>query len=214
MKRSVRDILAVAATAAIASGSIAALAAEAPHNVRGTIVRVDGNIINIKEHGGASDALHLTNDAKIVSVTEASLADVKPGSFVGTTAIPQADGTMQAVEIHIFPESMRGTGQGDRAWDTAPKSTMTNGTVAQKVNSKAPQKVENVAGNTLTVSYGGGDKVVTVTPKTKVVALVPGDRSELKPEAEIFVPAATRNPDGTLEASRVTVGKNGLAPPM
>jgi hypothetical protein len=214
MQSSIPKVLAVAATAMIAFGSVKALAADPPSNVRGKVVRVDGDTIDIRKRDGSSAAVHLTNDAKIVLVAEASLSDVKPGSFIGTTASPHTNGTLQASEIHIFPESMRGAGQGDRAWDTAPKSTMTNGTVAQKGNSKAPQKVENVAGDTVTVNYGSGDKVVTVTPATKVVALVPGDRSELKPEAEIFIPAATTKADGALEASRITVGKNGLTPPM
>jgi hypothetical protein len=206
MQSSIRNILVAAAAGAIVIGPLATVALGAPLNVRGTIQHVDGNTIQVKESSGGSVAVHLTNDAKVVSVARASLSDVKPGTFVGTAAIPQSDGTLQAIEVHIFPESMRGTGEGDRAWDIAPKSSMTNGTVAQEVN-----KVE---GNNLTVRYRGGDKVVAVTPKTQVVALVPAGPSDLKPDEKIFIPAATRKDDGSLEASRVTVGKDGLAPPM
>jgi hypothetical protein len=195
-----------AAVGAMLFGPVAASAVGSPLNVRGTITHVAGNTIDVMERGGSSATVHLTNNAKITSVAKASLSDVKPGSFIGTTATPQPDGTLQAIEIHIFPPAMRGTGDGSRAWDLVPRSSMTNGTVAQKVN--------NVAGDKLTVDYRGGDKVVTVTPKTEVVALVLGDRSELKPKTKIFIPGATKGPDGALEASRVTVGEKGLAPPM
>ena len=195
-----------AAVGAMLFGPVAASAVGSPLNVRGTITHVAGNTIDVMEHGGSSATVHLTNNVKITSVAKASLSDVKPGSFIGTTATPQPDGTLQAIEIHIFPPAMRGTGDGSRAWDLVPRSSMTNGTVAQKVN--------NVAGDKLTVDYRGGDKVVTVTPKTEVVALVLGDRSELKPKTKIFIPGATKGPDGALEASRVTVGEKGLAPPM
>lgn len=205
MRSRIRSIVAVLTAGTLMSIPFAAQGLGTPQNLRGTIARVSGDTIEIREDAGRSAAVHLTNDAKVVSVAAASLSDVKPGSFIGTAATARSDGTLQAKEIHIFPNSMRGAGEGHRAWDLGPNSTMTNGTVAQ---------VSNVAANTLTVNYKGADKVVTVTPNTEIVTLVPGDRSELQPGARIFVPGATENTEGSLEASRLTVGKNGLAPPM
>jgi hypothetical protein len=213
MKNSVRNYFIFAAAGVFALG-VAALAASPPMNVRGTIAQVDGNTIDIKERDGEVAKIRLADNAKIVSVAKASLSDIKPGSFIGTAATPGTDGKLQAVEVHIFPESMRGTGEGNRAWDLSPKSSMTNGTVAQKSNKVENNKVNSVEGNDVTVNFNGGTKIVTVTSDTKVVTLVPGDRSELKPNAEIFIPAATRTPDGALEANRVTVGKDGIPPPM
>lgn len=213
MKHSVRNYL-IFAAAGIFALSVAALAASPPMNVRGTIAQVDGNTIDIKERDGGVAKIHLADNAKIVSVAKASLSDIKPGSFIGTAATPGTDGKLQAIEVHIFPESMRGTGEGNRAWDLTPKSSMTNGTVAQKSTKVENNKVNSVEGNDVTVNFNGGIKIVTVTSDTKVVTLVPGDGSELKPNAKIFIPAATRTPDGALEANRVTVGKDGIPPPM
>jgi hypothetical protein len=224
MRYSVRNYL-IFATAGIFALSVAALAASPPMNVRGTIAQVDGNTIAIKESDGGVAKIHLADNAKIVSVAKASLSDIKPGSFIGTAATPGTDGKLQAIEVHIFPESMRGTGEGNRAWDlapkssmtngtAAPKSSMTNGTVAQKSNKVENNKVNSVEGNDVTLNFNGGTKIVTITSDTKVVALVPGDRSELKPNAKIFIPAVTRTPDGALEANRVTVGRDGIPPPM
>ena len=231
MKHSVRNYL-IFAAAGIFALSVAALAASPPMNVRGTIAQVDGNTIDIKERDGGVAKIHLADNAKIVSVAKASLSDIKPGSFIGTAATPGTNGKLQAIEVHIFPESMRGTGEGNRAWDLTPKSSMTNGTaapkssmtngtvaqkssmtngtVAQKSNKVESNKVNSVEGNDVTVNFNGGTKIVTVTSDTKVVTLVPGDRSELKPNAKIFIPAATRTPGGALEANRVTVGKDGI----
>ena len=213
MKHSIWNSI-IFATAGIVVLSVPALAASPPINVRGTIAQVDGNTIDIKERDGGVAKVHLADNAKIVSVAKASLSDIKPGSFIGTAATPRTDGKLQAIEVHIFPESMRGTGEGNRTWDLTPKTSMTNGTVAQKSNKVENNKVNNVEGNDVTVSFNGGTKIVTVTSATKVVTLVPGDRSELKPNAKIFIPAATRTPDGALEANRVTVGKDGIPPPM
>jgi len=213
MKHGVRNCL-IFTAAGIFALSVAALAASPPTNVRGTIARVDGNTLDIKERDGGVAKIHLADNAKIASVTKASLSDIKPGSFIGTAATPGKDGKLQAIEVHIFPESMRGTGEGDRAWDLTPKSSMTNGTVAQKSDKVEANKVNRVEGNDVTVNFNGSTKIVTVTPDTKVVTLVPGDRSELKPNAKIFISAATRAPDGALEANRVTVGKGEISPPM
>ncbi len=201
-----RSVLIVLAAASIALSSEAALAAGTTSNVRGTIEQINGDTMQVKESNGTSVIVRLAQNAKVASVSKASLSDVKPGTFIGTAAMPQPDGRLQALEVHIFPESMRGTGEGNRAWDAGHGSSMTNGTVGQEVN-----KVE---GNTLTLKYRGGDKTVTVAPSTKVVALVPGDRNDLKPNEKVFIPAATAVANGSFEATRVTVGKDGVAPPM
>jgi hypothetical protein len=174
--------------------------------VRGTIVQVDGNTLTVKAANGALLNIHLNNNAKVVAIVGASLTDIKPGTFVGTTAVPQPGGTLRAVEVHIFPESMRGTGEGHRAWDLGPSSTMTNGTVATAV--------EKVEGHTLTIKYRDGEKAVVVTPDTAIVSYVPADRTELKANAKVFISAATQNADGSLETDRVNVGRDGLTPPM
>lgn len=205
MQTTVRSVLIAVAAASIVLPS-QVLAVGTANNVRGTIEHVSGDTMQVKQNNGTPVTVRLAQNAKIASVTRASLADVKPGTFIGTAAMPQPDGHLQAIEIHIFPESMRGTGEGNRAWDAGSGSSMTNGTVGQEVN-----KVE---GNTVTVKYRGGDKAVTVTPSTKVVGLVPGDRNDLKPNEKVFIPAPTAVGNGSLEANRVTVGKNGVAPPM
>jgi len=174
--------------------------------VRGTIVQVEGSALTVKATNGALLNIHLNNNTKVVAIVAASLTDIKPGSFVGTTAVPEPGGTLRAVEVHIFPESMRGTGEGHRAWDLGPTSTMTNGTVALAV-----QKVE---GHTLSIKYKDGEKTVVVTPDTAIVSYVLADRSELKANAKIFIGAATQNADGSLETDRVNVGRDGLTPPM
>jgi hypothetical protein len=214
MKHSVRNGLKFVTAGIVALSPLAALAVGPSTNVRGTITSINGDTLAVKERGGASAEVHLANNAKIVSVAKADLSDIKPGTFIGTAATPRTDGTLQAIEIHIFPASMRGTGEGSRAWDLAPKSSMTNGTVTQKSSKVEKNKVSKVEGNNLTVEYNGGTKVVTTTPSTRVVTLVPGDRSELKPNASVFIPGATRSPDGALEAARITVGKDGIPPPM
>jgi hypothetical protein len=194
------------ATGVIALGLTAASAVGAPVNLRGTITRVSGDTLEIHERNGAATEVHLTKDAKVATVVKASMSEVKPGSYVGTAAVPGPKGTLRALELHIFPPSMRGVGEGSRAWNLTPQSSMTNGTVAQKV--------ARVSGDKVVVDYRGGHKTVSITPTTKVVALVPGNRSDLKAKAKIFIPGAIRNPNGSLEASRVTVGRNGVAPPM
>ena len=211
MKDRIRNGL--VATVMIVLSPIVTQAADRPTNVRGTITNVDGNTIEINGRNGPAK-VHLADNTEVTSVAKATLSDIKPGSFIGTAATPRTDGTLQAIEIHIFPESMRGTGEGSYAWDTGAKSTMTNGTVAQRPGRVSDNKVSKVEGSNLTVDYNGGSRVVTTTPDTRVVTLVPGDRSELKPNARVFIPGATKGVDGVLQASRITVGRNGIAPPM
>jgi hypothetical protein len=174
--------------------------------VRGTIERVEGQTLVVKSRDGAELKVVLPDNALIVAIVKASLSDIKQGSFVGVTGMPQADGSQKAVEVHIFPEAMRGTGEGHRPWDLRPQSTMTNANVEQTV--------AGVDGHTLTLKYKDGEKKIIVLPETAIVTYMPGDKSELKPGVKIFIAAANKQPDGTLQAPRVNFGKDGLTPPM
>src|SRR5262245_11432782 len=182
------------------------LAQDAPLRVRGTIEQVDGNKLGIKERDGSQLTVRLAENGSVVALIKASVEDIKPGGFVGVTSVPQADGSLHAIEVHIFPEAMRGTGEGHRPWDLLPQSTMTNATVTEAVT-----KVE---GHTITLKYKDGEKAIVVKPETAIVTYVPGDKSELKPGAKIFIPAARKQADGTFETPRVNVGRGGVTPPM
>ena len=174
--------------------------------VRGTIERVEGPILLVKARDGAELKVSLTDNTVVVALVKASFADIKPGTFVGVTGMPQPDGSQKAVEVHIFPEAMRGTGEGHYPWDLRPQSTMTNANVQEAVT--------GVDGQTLTLKYKDGEKKVIVPPDTPIVLYVPSSKSELKPGTKIFIAAATKRPDGILEAPRVNFGKDGLTPPM
>jgi Domain of unknown function (DUF5666) len=174
--------------------------------VRGTVEAADGPMITVKSRDGQNYKIKLTDNAVVRGIVKAPLSDIKANSFIGVTGMPQADGTQKAVEIHIFPEAMRGTGEGHRPWDLVPSSTMTNATVAQMV--------KGVSGDEITLKYKDGEKKIVVAPDTVIVTYLPGDRSELKPGAKIFIAAANKKDDGTLEASAVSVGRDGVAPPM
>ena len=188
-----------------ASAAPIAHAQEPPVRVRGTIDRMDGDLYVIKARGGSEMRVKLPDNVMIVSLVKASLADIKQGSYVGVAGMPQADGSQKALEVHIFPEAMRGTGDGHRGWDLQPSSTMTNGAVEQTAAS--------ANGQLLTLKYKDGEKKIIVSPDTPIVTYVPGEKSELKPGAPIFIAAATKLPDGTLQSPRVNVGR-GVVPPM
>jgi hypothetical protein len=192
--------------AAFALALTASAWAQDTMRVRGAIERVDGNTIVVKSRDGTELKVALANNALIVAIVKASLADIKQGSFVGVTGMPQADGSQRAIEVHIFPESMRGTGEGHYPWDLRPGSTMTNANVEQTVT--------GVDGQTLSVKYKDGEKKLIVPPDATIVTYTPGDKSELKPGTKIFIAAAKKLPDGTLEAPRVNYGRDGLTPPM
>jgi Domain of unknown function (DUF5666) len=177
--------------------------------VRGTIEQVEGQTLMVKSRDGAELKVVLADNALIVGIVKASLLDIKPGSFVGVTGMPQADGSQKAVEVHIFPEAMRGTGEGHYPWDLRPQSTMTNANVAN-----VEQTVTAVEGRTLTMKYKDGEKKIIVPSDVPIVTYVMSDKSELKPGAKIFIAAAKKLPDGTLQAPRVNFGKDGLTPPM
>ena len=182
------------------------LVAQETVRVRGTIESVDGMAYAVKTRNGESVKVVLADKPLFVAMAKASMADIKPGMFVGSTAMPEPDGSLRAVEVHIFPEAMRGTGEGHRPWDLAPQATMTNANVETAVT--------GVGGQTLTVKYKGGEKTLKVTPETAVVTYAPGDRTEVKAGTRIFIAAAEKKTDGTLQAVRITYGKDGLTPPM
>jgi len=192
--------------ALIFAGSMVAAQSQDRVRVRGTIESVDGRTLNVKGRDGNPIKVKLTDDAKVLTVDRKSLADVKPGVFVGITAMPQPDGTQKAVEIHIFPEAMRGTGEGHRPWDLMPNSTMTNANIDSEVTS------DN--GKELVLKYKDGEKKFIVPVNIEVVMFAPAAVSDLKAGEKIFIVAGKKLADGSVEAARVVVGHNGVNPPM
>ena len=199
-----RPLIALAMVAASTAFAIAQKA-PVPTRVRGAIEAVDGDTLTVKSRAGEDVKLHMAADIRIVGITKISLADIKVGSFIGTTTVPGPDGGNNAVEVHVFPEDMRGTGEGSRPYDLKPNSTMTNATVSESV-------VGN-DGHTLLVKYKDGEKKVLVTPETPVVTYVPADKADLKAGAKVIA-FMKQLPDGSFETNRVSVGRDGLTPPM
>jgi hypothetical protein len=195
------------AIAMLAASSLAAIAQQppTPSRVRGTIEGVDGDALTVKSRDGEDVKLRMTGDVRVVGITKISLSDIKVGSFIGTTTVPGPDGSQNAVEVHVFPENMRGTGEGSRPYDLRPNSTMTNATVAQTVAGND--------GHTLMVKYKDGEKKVVVSPDTPVVTYVPADKSDLKAGAKVIA-FIKKLPDGSFETNRVSIGRDGLMPPM
>ena len=195
------------AVAMVAASSLYAIAQQppSPTRVRGTIEGVEGDVLAVKSRSGEDFKLRMASDMPVLGITKISLSDIKVGSFVGATTVPGPDGGNNAVEVHVFPENMRGTGEGSRPFDLRPNSTMTNATVAESV-------VGN-DGHTLLVKYKDGEKKVVVTPETPVVTYVPAEKSDLKAGAKVIA-SFKKLPDGSFEANRVNVGLNGLTPPM
>jgi len=195
------------AVAMVIVSSLFAIAQQppSPSRVRGTIEGVDGDMLAVKSRAGEDVRLRMTADMRVVGIVKIALSDIKVGSFIGTTTVPGADGSQNAVEVHVFPEEMRGTGEGSRPFDLRPNSTMTNATVAQTVAGND--------GHTLLIKYKDGEKKVVVGPDTPVVTYVPADRSELKAGAKVIA-AMKKLPDGSFETNRVSVGRDGLTPPM
>ena len=192
--------------AVLAAIGVTAASAQPPPTVRvrGTIEAVDGQMLTIKTREGNEVKAKLADKATIAAVVKASYADIRQGGFIGVTGMPQADGSQTCREIHIFPEAMRGTGEGHRPWDLEPKSTMTNATV---------EEVTSVGEHEIRLKYKDGEKKIVVGPECPIVSYAPGDKSDLKPGAKVFIGAATRQADGTLSAARINVGRDA-APPM
>jgi hypothetical protein len=199
-----RFALGVAALAFVAVMPPAA-AQDQPVRVRGMIERIDDGLYIVKARNGSEHKVKLADNGAVVALVKASLADVKQGSYIGVSGMPQPDGSQKALEIHIFPEAMRGTGDGHRPWDLQPSSTMTNGAVEQTSAS--------ADGQVLMLKYKDGEKRIVVPADCPIVGYLPGDKSELKPGAPIFISAAQKQSDGTLVTPRINVGR-GTAPPM
>jgi hypothetical protein len=176
-----------------------------PVRLRGTIEAVEGNVVTVKAVGEADAKVILADKAVIIAVVKATLAEIKEGTFLGSAAIPQADGTQKAVEVHIFPEEMRGTGEGHRPYPPVANGTMTNG-------SASGATVSGIEGSTITVKYTGGEKKIIVPPNAPILRYEIGGKADLKPGAHFTVLAATKKPDGTFETSRINVGRDGAVP--
>jgi hypothetical protein len=172
--------------------------------IRGDIEALDGQDIRIVSRSGQKVSLRLAGDMQVQAVVPISIDAIRPGSFIGSAAVTQPDGTLRALEVHVFPEAMRGTGEGHRPFDLGPESTMTNGTVGDVVLS---------SGRTLKVGYKGGEKTIVVPPETPIVTYEPGSRALLVNGAHVIV-FATEGPANSLTATRIAVGKDGLVPPM
>ena len=173
--------------------------------IRGAIEAVDGSLLTVKSREGTEMKVRVTDNVAVFGVAKTAMSEIKPGSYIGVSAMPEPDGTQKALAVHIFPESQRGAAEGFRPWDLRPNSTMTNATVAETV--------AGTDGQNILIKYKDGEKKVVVPPDTPIVTFVAGDKSELKPGAKIIIFSATKE-DGTLEAARVNVGRDGITPPM
>jgi hypothetical protein len=192
-------VAAFAATTALAQ-------APAPQTVRlrGVIETVAGNAVTAKSDKGDPLTINLADKMLVVGVVKASLKDIKEGDFIGSGAMPQPDGSQKAIEVHIFAEQMRGTGEGFRPWDGAPNSTMTNGTVGTTVT--------GVDGPVVTVKYKDGDKKIVVGSDVPVVRYEIADMNAVKPGVAFSVVAAQKQPDGSFNINRINVGRDGVVP--
>jgi hypothetical protein len=177
-----------------------------PVRIRGTIESVDGPMLMIKSREGTDMKVRMTDNVAVFGVAKTELSEIKPGSYIGVSAMPEPDGTQKALAVHIFPESQRGAAEGFRPWDLRAGSTMTNATVAETVG--------GTDGQNILVKYKDGEKKVVVPPGTPVVTFVAGDKSEVKPGAKIIIFGAVKKDDGVLEANRVNIGRDGITPPM
>src|SRR5213592_3921370 len=200
----IRTLVAVL-LAAVSAAAAAQAPANPPVRIRGTVASLDGQILTVKARNGESIKLKLAETFVAIGTTKASIDDIAGGKFIGTTTVGQREGALVAEEVHIFPESMRGIGEGHYDWDLRPDSKMTNANVAN-VTSMGKDRV-------LTVQYKGGEKKVLVPEKAVIVSFTPTERSALKPGAPVFA-VTQRQPDGSLTAARVNVGLNGQVPPM
>ncbi len=191
--------------AAVPAIAVAQAPANPPVRIRGTIEKLEGQNLTIKDRNGQSLSVKLADNFMTVGIFKGSIADIASGKFIGTTTVGERDGALVAHEVHIFPESMRGTGEGHYDWDLKPDSKMTNANVANIVNMAND--------HVMTVQYKGGEKKILVTKDTVVVTYAPVDKSELKPGAHVFL-VSQKQADGSLTAARVNVGMKGQVPPM
>ncbi|HEX4042670.1 MAG TPA: hypothetical protein VHY10_13290 [Xanthobacteraceae bacterium] len=196
-----------AAFALLFAASMATAQQPQPLRIRGEIQAVDGPMLTIKARDGNVMKVKLADNPRITAMVKASLADIKPGTFIGVTAMPQPDGSQKAIGLHIFMDSQRGVVPARFSpWDREPGSTMTNADVETMV--------AGVDGQTIMVKYSDGEKKIIVPPDTPVVRFVPGNASDIKPGAKMIIIGAQKAPDGSLTAAAINVGRDGVAPPM
>ena len=190
----------------LGAGAGAAVAQPAvPTRVRAVIDGVDGSVLHLTDRAGAKMDVTLAPNTAVTVIAPSSLAEVKPGSYIGTAALPGPDGSLRALEVQVFPERMRGLGEGSRPYDLQPESSMTNGTVGDVVGTDA---------KSLTVKYGEKQVRVMVAPGTPVITYEPGTVAMLTKGSHVLIFAATKAADGTMSADRVNVGKDGMVPPL
>jgi len=189
----------------VSAAAFAQAPANPPVRIRGTVEKLEGNQLSIKTRGGQTMTVKMNDNFGVIGIHKAAVSDIQNGKFIGTTTVGEREGNLIAEEIHIFPENMRGTGEGHYDWDLRPNSKMTNANVAN-VTSMGKDRV-------MTVQYKGGEKKVLVPESATVVEFRPADKSEIKPGAQVFC-VAQKQPDGSLTAGRVNVGMNGQTPPM
>jgi Cu/Ag efflux protein CusF len=201
-------LLAIASMSVLMSALASSASAQQPQmvRIRGAIESVDGPMLSIKSRDGTDMKVRMTDNVAVFAVVKTALSEIKEGSYIGVTAMPEPDGTQKAIAVHIFPENQRGAAEGFRPWDLRANSTMTNATVAETV--------KGTDGQNILVKYKDGEKKVVVPAETPIVTFVPGDKSELKAGVKIIIFGAAKKEDGTLEATRVNFGRDGITPPM
>lgn len=187
-------------------GPVVAQAPAPTQRIRGDVVALNGLSLQVKSRSGEMLAIKLADNYVVTAVVKIDMTAIKPGAFVGTATMPQPDGTLTSLEVLVFPESMRGSNEGHYPWDLKPGSMMTNATIADVTN-------VGQGGRRMTLKYKDGEKSIVVPEDVPIVTFEPGDKSMLVPGAHILLTATTQ-PDGSLTATRVAVGKDGLAPPM
>ncbi|MGF6233515.1 hypothetical protein QFZ27_007470 [Inquilinus ginsengisoli] len=188
-----------------ALAALPAMAQSQPQQrIRGTIEAMDGSVLTIAARGGSTATVTLADDATVRTIAPADIRDIKPGSYIGSAAMPQPDGSLRALEVQVFPESMRGVGEGQHPFDLKPGSTMTNATAGD---------VEGTDGRVVTLRYQGVETKLTVPPDVPVITYEPGSRDQLTKGAHVIV-STVKGTDGSLVSHAIQVGKDGLVPPM
>ena len=209
MPRPILTAIAAAMLGAVAASAAFAQQGASPQpqtiRLRGTIEKLDGRAVLAKSGNGEELTLRLADKALVAAVVKASIADIKPGLYIGSGAMPQPDGSQKALEVHIFAESMRGTGEGHRPWDGAPNSTMTNGTVGASV--------ADVDGPVVTVQYKDGEKKIIIGPNVPIVRYEIADTGAIAAGAPFTAVATGKAADGSFDVSRINVGRGGASPP-
>jgi hypothetical protein len=198
-----RSVIGASAFAFLFMVSLAAAQQPPPVHAHGTIESVTGSTLVLKQDGAPNMTIKIADDAKVFGVVPATIADIKIGDFIAVGAMPQPDGSQKAIMVNIFAEALRGVGEGFRPWDR-PGSTMTNATV--------DTTVAGVNGQVVTVKYKGGEQKIIIDANTPIRKYVPGDRAELKAGAHMAIPRGEKMADGTVQAGRFYVGRDGVIP--